>query len=236
MSTAAVVIIGNEILTGKFADENGPFLIARLRALGVDLRRMVVVPDVLDEIADEVRRCAARYDHVFTTGGVGPTHDDITFEGVALAFGVPLEESAEMVALMRAWGLPTDAANLRMAAVPAGTELIADPALSHPVVKVRNVWVFPGVPHLFRLKFEVVAARFADQAVLTDRVYVTESEARIAERLTSVAQAHPDVDIGSYPRYDSDRYKVIITLECRDSEALRRAGDAVRAALPWVAL
>ena len=154
MSTAAVVIIGNEVLTGKFADENGPYLIGRLRTLGTDLVRLVTIPDDVAVIADEVRRCAAAADHVFTSGGVGPTHDDVTFEGVAGAFRVPLELRTELLDLIAQFGMPRNDGTERMARVPAGAELLFHEALSYPVVRVRNAYVLPGVPKLFRNKFE----------------------------------------------------------------------------------
>src|SRR5690606_10377770 len=115
MATAAGIIIGNEILSGKFADENGPFLIRRLRSLGVDLVRLVTIPDVPRVIAEEVRRCSQLADHVFTTGGVGPTHDDVTLESVALAFDLPLERNPALVRVLERFELPLDEANLRMA-------------------------------------------------------------------------------------------------------------------------
>jgi molybdenum cofactor synthesis domain-containing protein len=223
--TAAVVVIGNEILTGKYRDENGPYLVDRLRALGCDLVRIATVRDDVAEIADEVRRCAAACDFVLTSGGVGPTHDDVTLEGVAVAFGLPLEVHPTLLGLLRRYGVPEDAANLRMASVPAGTVLEDTAGLAFPVVVVRNVWVFPGIPKLLREKFENVAARFAGQAVSTARIYTDERESDIAVRLTAVAARHPAVAIGSYPRFGEGPWRVVLTLESRDANALRRAHD-----------
>src|SRR5690606_21487703 len=158
----------------KFRDENGPYLIDRLRALGCDLVRLVTVRDVVSEIGDEVRRCAAAADLVITTGGVGPTHDDVTFEGVAAAFGLPLVIRPELVALLRRFDLPGSASNLRMAAVPEGATLVEHGGLRYPVVVVRGVWVFPGVPKLLREKFENVAHHFAGEQVRVARVYTDE--------------------------------------------------------------
>lgn len=223
MPSAAVVIIGNEILTGKFADENGPWLIQRFRTLGTDLGRVVTIPDEVDTIAEEVRRCSERYDHVVTSGGVGPTHDDVTFEGVAMAFGLPMEPHPDLIALAQRYNLPDNAGTLRMATVPVGTELVAHESLSYPAMRVRNVWVLPGVPRLFKNKFEAIASRFAGEAVRTARLYTAEDEWDIAERLTSVATRYPTVSIGSYPRFGEGPYHVIVTLESRDGEALDRA-------------
>jgi molybdenum cofactor synthesis domain-containing protein len=230
MPTAAIVIIGNEILTGKFADENGPFLLGRLRALGCEVRRIVTIDDVVDDIADEVARCAGRFDHVLTTGGVGPTHDDLTFDGVAAAFGLGLELREEIAALLDAYGLPRTPANLRMATLPIGATLIVGGTRAPlPIVLVRNVFVLPGVPHLVRRKFDAIAGRFVGPLRTTARVYVTESETSIADRLYDVAGRHPAVAIGSYPRFEEGPYEVILTLESLDEAAVYRAADDLRA-------
>jgi molybdenum cofactor synthesis domain-containing protein len=232
MPTAAVVIIGDEILTGKFPDENGPFLVTRLRSLGCDLRRLVVVSDVIGEIAGEVARCSAAHDHVLTTGGVGPTHDDRTLEAIGAAFGLGLEVRDELVALLDRYKLPRTETNLRMATVPIGAELVLPEHASFPVVRVRNVWVFPGVPRLMQAKFEDVAAAFVGDQVQSLRLYIDRPETEIAGPLSAVAARHePVVAIGSYPRYDEDGYQVIVTLESRDPAALRAAADDVRAAI-----
>ena len=223
MPTAAVVVIGNEILTGKFRDENGPFFIERLRALGCDLVRIAVVRDEVDEIADEVRRCAAVADFVLTSGGVGPTHDDVTIEGIAKAFDLPMAVHPDLQNLLRRYGLPEDEANLRMATVPEGTVLEVGNGRSFPIVVVRNVWIFPGIPKLLRDKFESVADRFAGKTVLTARIYTDEYETEMAVRLTGVARRHPTVAIGSYPRFGEGPTHVILTLESRDADALRAA-------------
>ena len=231
MPRAAAVIIGNEILTGKFADENGPYFIRRLRTLGCDLVRMATIADDLDAIADEVRRCSALADVVLTTGGVGPTHDDMTLEGIARAFDVPLEERADLIEIMRHMGIPIDEATLRMARVPAGTELIDHAALSYPLFRCRNVYIFPGVPTLMKMKFEAIADHFAGEAVSTARLYVDESETSIAARLEAAARRHPTVDVGSYPRFGEGPYRVIVTLESRDAEALQRASADIAGTL-----
>lgn len=223
MPTAAAIIIGNEILTGKFADENGPYLIRRLRALGCELQRLVVIADEVEEIAREVSRCAKVYDHVFTTGGVGPTHDDVTLEAIARAFDEQTEVREELVALIRRFGLPENSATLRMATLPKSAVLVQEEALSYPIVTVHNVVVFPGVPKLFRAKFEVVAHRFRGPEMHTARIYTDEWESRIAERLATVQDRYQAVEIGSYPRFGEGNYKVIVTLESRDRGALDSA-------------
>jgi molybdenum cofactor synthesis domain-containing protein len=234
MPTAAVVIIGDEILSGQFADENGPYLARRLRTLGADLRRLAVVGDEPDGIADEIRRCAGAHDHVITTGGVGPTHDDRTMEGVGRAFDLPLEPRTELVELLDRYGLARSDTNLRMATVPAGAELVVGPGSSFPIVRVRNVWVFPGVPKLMQVKFESIARHFAGEQVRCVRLYTDEPETDIAQRLMDVAGRHPTVAIGSYPRFGEGNYRVIVTLESRDDQALDAATAALSADLSLV--
>ena len=234
MSTAAIVVIGNEILTGKFADENAAHAIGRLRRLGCDLKRIVVIADDLQTIAEEVRHCARAFTHVVTSGGVGPTHDDVTLEGVALAFERPLVERAELIALMARYNIPTDAANRRMATLPEGAELVWDPTVGFPSVRVENVWVLPGVPKLFRAKFDAISVHFAGVPIGTARVYVDEWETDLASRLTAIAARHPAVDIGSYPRFGEADFKVILTLESRDPEALHLAFYEVRSSMSVV--
>ena len=229
--SAAAVIIGDEILSGKFVDENGPFLIRRLRSLGTSLQRLVVLADRVDAIAHEVRHCSDRFDHVFTSGGVGPTHDDLTLEGVGAAFGLDMEIREELVSLMRHYDMKLDDAGLRMARVPCGAELIRTKSMSYPVLRVRNVYVLPGVPKLFRSKFEAISDRFAGPPVHTDRIFTLQLETEIAAALTETALAFASVAIGSYPRYEEGDFHVIVTLESRDPGALEEAKRALEAVL-----
>lgn len=216
-----MIIIGNEILTGKYADENSPWLVGRLRAIGCDLLRIAVVPDTVEAIAEEVALQAARADWVLTTGGVGPTHDDITFAGLARAFGVGLHHHPDLVAVLRErLGDACNTAALRMAEVPEGAELWWDGQVRYPTVVTRNVVAFPGVPSLLKLKFDKVAARFGGAPVSCVRLRTEATESAIADRLTDAAARWPAVGIGSYPRFDEVPVHVIITLESRDAEAL----------------
>lgn len=222
MPTAAGIIIGNEILTGKFADENGPYLVQRMRALGVDLLRLATVPDVRQTVAEEVRFCADRFDHVFTSGGVGPTHDDVTLESVASAFGVAVVPHPDLVSILEKANLTNQHA-MRMAMVPEGTELLWEGSTTFPVIRCRNVIVLPGVPRLFQKKFESVQHLFSGTVVHTTRLYTAEWETAIAGRLAAAQDAYPGVDIGSYPRFDDVPRRVIVTLESRDVAALAEA-------------
>lgn len=226
MPTVGVVIIGNEILSGKFADENGPFLVGRLRALGADLRRIAVVPDTVEAIATEVRFAAAAFDRVITTGGVGPTHDDVTFEGVAAAYGRALHEEPELVAILRKYGFPLTDASRRMARVPVGARLIAAGG-PVPVVVVDGTYVLPGVPKWMRAMFEGISAEFGGERPHVARVRTDRDEVAIADALTAVVAMFPQVDIGSYPREGF----LLIALESRDAAALALAAEAVRVAV-----
>ncbi|HKY03390.1 MAG TPA: molybdopterin-binding protein [Blastocatellia bacterium] len=222
--TAAVVVIGNEILTGKSEDLNASFLIGELYNLGVALKRIVIIPDDVEEIARAVRESAEMFDYVFTSGGVGPTHDDVTIEGVARAFDRPVVRHPELAAMLRGYfGDDADEARMRMADMPEGSELIREKGLRWPVLATRNVYVLPGVPELFRSKFEAMKDRFRQEPFHARAVYTLEDEFDIAPRLEQVAAAHAAVDIGSYPTFTRDDYRVKITLESKESESVDRA-------------
>ena len=224
--TAAIVVIGNEILTGKSEDKNASFLIGEMYDLGVALKRIVVIPDDVDVIATAVRECARDFDYVFTSGGVGPTHDDVTIEGVARAFGREVVRHPELEAMLRGYfGDGINEARLRMADAPDGSELIREGDLRWPVLAVQNVIVLPGVPELFRKKFEAIRERFRAAPFFIRVIYTREDEFDIASRLDDVAARHSDVDIGSYPTFTNQDYKVKITLESKAQDSLERARD-----------
>jgi molybdenum cofactor synthesis domain-containing protein len=217
--TAGIVIIGDEILTGKFADENAAFLIGELRALGVELRRIVVIPDVIEDIAATVPDFAARFDHVFTSGGVGPTHDDLTMAGIAQGFGTRVVREPVLEDKVRGyWGAKLAAPNLRLADVPEGAELVYGRDLVWPVVAYRNVFILPGVPALFRRKFVDIRDRFRSEPMTVARVYLDAEEGQIAGDLDAVVAAFPAVRIGSYPRFSERDFKVLITLEAHGAD------------------
>jgi molybdenum cofactor synthesis domain-containing protein len=236
MPTAGVVIIGDEILSGKFADQNGSFLISELRSLGVELRRLLVIPDDRADIAATVTELAARVDHVFTSGGVGPTHDDVTIEALAEGFGVAVVRHPELERRVRAyWGEHLDPANLRLAQVPEGAELVWGKDTTWPVVSFRNVYILPGVPELFRRKFVDIRDRFRSSPMNAARLYTNVEEGKLAPRLELVVAAFPTVKIGSYPRFTERDFRVLLTLEDKDQAALQAAYDALDAALgEWI--
>jgi len=222
VATAGIVVIGDEILTGKFADENAAFLIGELRGLGVELRRIVVIPDDLDDIATTVVELAARVTYLFTSGGVGPTHDDLTMAGIARGFSTRVVRHPELEAKVRGyWGDKLAEPNLRLADVPEGAELVYgplsanDPAALWPVVSYRNVYILPGVPALFRRKFVDIRDRFRAEPMAVARAYLSVDEGEIANDLDAVVAAFPGVKIGSYPRFAEKTFRVLITFEGR---------------------
>jgi FAD synthetase len=237
MPTAGIVIIGNEILSGKVTDSNSPYLCRELRDLGVETERILTIPDVIDVIASEVRAMSRSYDYVFTSGGVGPTHDDLTMEGIARGFDVPLElnESiAERIA--RALGKELNESQLKMAMVPKGAQLLDSGDLWFPVVIVENVYIFPGIPELLMKKFESIRSRFQGVPFLLKRVFVKRRESDIAASLNALLQEFPELMLGSYPKVGQEAFHVLLTLESRDAGYLQRALDSLLGRLPSEAI
>jgi molybdenum cofactor synthesis domain-containing protein len=224
--TAAIIIIGNEILTGKTRDKNAAYLIDELYRLGVALRRIVVVGDDPDEIAKSISECASCFSYVFTSGGVGPTHDDVTVEGVARAFGRQVRRHPELASIICThFGEDVDEARMRMADVPEGSELIHGEGLRWPVLVTQNVYILPGVPQIFRSKFEAIRERFRTDPYYTSAIFTREDEFDLAPRLNRFAAARPDVQIGSYPTFGRDDYTVKITIEADKPDSVAQTKE-----------
>ena len=233
MPTAGLLIIGNEILSGKIVDTNSPYLAAELRQLGVDLERILTIPDEVDLIADEVRSMSDRYDHVFTSGGIGPTHDDVTIESIAQAFNRKVVCSESLLErIQRGQDKPLNEAMRKMAMLPEGATMIDAGDLWFPVICVENVHIFPGIPELFQKKFASIRERFSGVPVQLTRFFVTLYESEIAEDLHSLLREFPELMLGSYPRINEPDYRVMLTLESRDPDYLQRAAEALRAKWP----
>jgi molybdenum cofactor synthesis domain-containing protein len=231
--TVGIILIGNEILSGKVVDANAAYLCRQFRDLGVDVRKVSVIPDEVDLIAREVEEFARAYTWVFTSGGVGPTHDDVTIEGIARA--VRVEVVRHPVLLERLGELfqgPLNEARLKMTEVPAGAELLAMDALLVPVLAIRNIFVFPGVPEIFRRKFEAIKERFREQPFLLKSVYVRIGEGSLAEHLNALLLDYPALLLGSYPEFSNPEYRVKVTLESRDGAYLDAALASLLARLP----
>lgn len=224
MSTAGIVVIGNEVLSGQVEEANARYLVRELRALGVQLMRVVVIRDDVDTIAKDVRELSDAYTHVFTSGGVGSTHDDLTLTAIARAFDAPIEPHPVLMGMIeRHFGDRANDAVRRMGHLPRGADLLGLDELRFPLVRVRNVYVFPGVPEYLRAKFEWLKPKLADTPFTLKAVYLNVGEDRIAEGLASIDAQYADVAFGSYPRFDTDEYRTKITLESRDPDLVEAA-------------
>ena len=233
MPTAGLLVIGNEILSGKVVDANSPYLAKELRELGVDLERILTIPDEVELIAREVRAMSEAYDFVFTSGGIGPTHDDMTMEAIAKAFDCEIEENASMMERMeRAQGKPPNESQRKMAMIPENSVLIDSGDLWFPIVVVENVHIFPGIPELLQKKFASMRERFRGVPFLLRRIYVTSNESDIAESLNDLLVEYPELMLGSYPRIGEEHYRVMLTLESRDEAYLTAAVDSLLQRLP----
>jgi molybdenum cofactor synthesis domain-containing protein len=232
--TAAVLLVGNELLSGKVAEANLVEIARLLRALGIRLERALVLPDELGVLSPEIESASRRYDIVFTSGGVGPTHDDVTVEAVARAFGSEPTLDETFAALIKAaYGDHVTPDHLRMALVPKGAELATSPDGAWPVPVMNNVWMLPGVPEVFREKLATVRAWVRGPAPFVSRaVYTRLEEARLKPMLDLVVLEHAGVEIGSYPRWFEPSYKTKITFDARDEALVEAAARGFLALLP----
>jgi molybdenum cofactor synthesis domain-containing protein len=238
MRTAAALVIGNELLSGKIAEANLLVLARALRELGVLLSRAVLVLDDVAVIAREVRELSASHDVVFTSGGVGPTHDDVTIEGVARAFGAGVVTAPQLEDLIRRhYGERTTVDHLLMARVPDGARLISSASVPWPTVVMRNVWVLPGVPEVFQMKLPHIRGELGgDAPFFSLAVFTRLDEGDLKPLLDAVVAAHKDVEIGSYPKWHDPEYRTKLTFDGLDEAAVRSARDAFVAGLPAEAL
>ncbi len=231
---AGIVVIGNEILSGKTVDSNSAFLSRELRQLGVTLRRIVVIPDELDVIAETVREFYQRYDVVFTSGGVGPTHDDITIEGVARALGRQVIIHPVLEGKIREYlnGRVANAAHLKMAEVPEGAELLGEDKMRFPTIKVENIYVLPGIPEILQQKFLSIKNSFTVDPYYLKIIYTNEIESTIAIHLNDTLRLYPALLLGSYPKIGDSEYRVKLTLESKDKEYVEHAFAHLLTLLP----
>jgi molybdenum cofactor synthesis domain-containing protein len=226
MTTAAAIIIGDEILSGKVRDANAAPLIDLFAEIGVELQRISYIGDTEDEIVAEVRACAERFDAVITSGGVGPTHDDRTVAAISRAFGVAVERHPDLVKMIQAWwGERLTGAALRMADIPAGSRLVYSNDGLIPLVAFKNVYIFPGIPRLFAAKIIALRGELEGSPKHLANLYLNSDESAIADRLSAVDSACPAVKIGSYPRSEGEDHRVWITFESSDPAAVDGAVD-----------
>ena len=234
MTTAAILVIGNEILSAKVQDENGPFLARELRELGVDLRRIETVPDEVPLIIDALNRCMASAKWVFTSGGIGPTHDDVTIAAVSQAFSRKVVLDERTLALLRArFPLPLKPALQRLAEVPDGARVEFHEGFLFPVISLENVVILPGVPSLLREGFTRIRERFRVAPIFSRALYFSVGEGTLAEHLDATVARYPAVGIGSYPRFDEGAdHRVKVTFDGRDESEVRAAFDFLKARAP----
>jgi molybdenum cofactor synthesis domain-containing protein len=234
--TAAVAIIGNEILSGRTKDANLPFLAEQLNALGIQVREARVVADVTDEIVAAVNELRSRYDYVFTTGGIGPTHDDITAEAVAKAFDVAIDVDAEARALLErhyaTTGAELNEARLRMARLPHGATMVENPISKAPGFQIGNVFVLAGIPVVAQAMFESLKHRLVGGAPVQSRaIAVFLAEGTVAKGLGALQDKYPSADIGSYPFHRQGRFGTSLVVRSQDAGVLNAATEELRALL-----
>jgi molybdenum cofactor synthesis domain-containing protein len=236
--TAAMIVIGDEILSGKVEEANVAVLARMLWSLGILLRRVVVVGDDVETIAHEVRALRVGHDWLFTSGGVGPTHDDVTVEAVAEALGVRVVSSPEMEAMLRAhYKERCTEGHLRMALVPEGSSLEVTQEITWPTIRLGNTWLLPGIPEVFRMKLAVVASVVARvgpaaSSLVSHAVYTKLDEGVLKPLLDRIVADFPDVMVGSYPKWFDPAYKTKLTFDGRDEAPVLAARDAFVGLLP----
>lgn len=222
--TAGIVVIGNEILSGKIADTNSPFLCRELSFLGIRLERLITIPDEFELIGRVTREYSEQYTWVYTSGGIGPTHDDLTIPAIAAGFGVGVVRHPRLEANIRAhYGNRLTEDHLLMAQVPEGAELIEIDGMHYPQVQFRNIFIFPGVPQLLQYKFNAIKARFRARPIVLREIFMNADEGTIAACLRATAERYGDVLIGSYPNFFKKDYSVKVTLEGQRRETVEAA-------------
>jgi len=233
--TAAVLVIGDEILSGRTQDTNTAYIAKFLGALGIDLREARVVPDMEDEIVAALNALRSRYDYVFTTGGIGPTHDDITADAIAKAFGVGIDYHPEALAMLGSRYKPGEFNDMRkrMARIPDGGTLIKNSISTAPGFQIGNVFVMAGVPMIMRAMLEEsVAPRLRRGVVVVSAIVSARiAEGRIAAALAEIQEKHKTVSIGSYPYYREDGFGVQLVARGRDAALVESAAKAIEAAI-----
>lgn len=234
IASAAILVIGDEILSGRTKDKNVGYIADYLTRIGIDLKEVRIVPDEQDRIVEALNALRARWTYVFTTGGIGPTHDDITADAVAAAFGVGISHDPRAVAILQARYKPEDLneARLRMARLPDGAELIFNPISQAPGFRVGNVFVMAGVPSIMQAMFDGVAPLLEGGVPMLMHVADRRvKEGDIGTPLGEIAKRHPEVMIGSYPYFTQDGFFSKIVCRARDQALLDAAVAEVEALL-----
>ena len=235
--TAAILVIGDEILSGRTRDSNLHFLAQELTRVGIDLQEARVVSDRHDRIVEAVRALSGSHDHVFTSGGIGPTHDDITADAVAEAMGVPLGVRDDAFAVLKAhydrMGTEMNEARLRMARVPEGATLIDNPVSAAPGFSIRNVHVMAGVPRIFEAMVAGLLPRLTGGTPLLSLSYrIQRGEGEIAGPLAQLAGDYPDLLMGSYPFNSGGSFGANIVIRGPDGARVNEAMTRLAAIFP----
>ncbi len=234
ISTAAVLVIGDEILSGRTKDKNVGYIADRLTEVGIDLKQVRIVSDERDEIVDALNALRSRYTYVFTTGGIGPTHDDITADSVAAAFDVPIDvdQRAVDVMLERYEQSELTEARLRMARIPEGAELIANPVSKAPGFNIGNVFVMAGVPSIMHAMMDDVVPRLkAGRIVHSLSIEAGMGEGAVAKQLSALQDAFPDISIGSYPYQRDGKFQTSLVLRSRNADRIAEAAEQLKTIL-----
>lgn len=232
--TASLLVIGNEILSGKTQDKNLNYIAKKLGDMGITFVEARVVRDIPEEIIKAVNELRAKYDYVFTTGGIGPTHDDITTENIARAFNKKVIRHPEAVKKLEEYyaGRPAGTLNearLKMAEVPEGAELIENPVTSAPGYKIENVFVLAGIPAIMQVMFDYSCIHLqGGQPVVSETVSCNLVEGDIADRLTAIQNEFSGIDIGSYPFLHEGTFAVSLVSRGIDAEAVKNASETIR--------
>lgn len=213
-------------------DYNAFFMAKELWAHGVHLCRISIIPDIIDEIADEVKKYSDRFDYVFTSGGIGPTHDDVTIEGISKAFNVRIVTDPTLYEILLSKLGNLSQEQLKMAEIPEGAELITEGNLSFPLIKFKNIFILPGIPELLRKKFFALEKIFNEPQIFLRKIYIQESESAIAPLLKDVLKKIENIKIGSYPVMNIRDYNLIVMIESSDEAFLKRAVDNLIENLP----
>ena len=232
--TASLVIIGNEVLSGRTKDANLAYLGAQLAEMGIRMMEVRIVPDIEANIVEAVNALRARHSYVFTTGGIGPTHDDITSACIAAAFGVKLIRHPDAMAVLAAHYAATGAefndARKKMAEVPEGATLVENPVSKAPGFRIGNVYVFAGIPRIMQAMFDSVRGELTTGAKIASRtVSCRLGEGTLAQGLGAIQTRHPGIDIGSYPYFVGGGFGVSLVLRGTDEATLDTAAEEVRA-------
>lgn len=231
--TASIIIIGNEILSGRTQDTNTNFIASKLPEAGIHLEEVRIIPDIKERIIDVVREFSSKYDYVFTTGGIGPTHDDITAESIAEAFNLESEKNPIALEVIKAgykkMGRKMSPVAEKMAFMPVGSKLIENDVTGAPGFSIKNVYVMAGIPKIMQSMFVWVLSRLdGGIPVISKQITILTGESRVATRLKNLQEEYPEVDMGSYPLIYKDQHSTSLVLRSDAHDKLEKAFEELK--------